>query len=74
MRILYAVVGRPPGGPTLYHLRDQRPEAERLRVVRERADGKRYHVLPYAAWRVDPEGALREAEAATGPGHADHRC
>lgn len=39
------------------------PRAERLRARREELTGQPCFIVPMAAWRADPGGALRRARA-----------
>jgi hypothetical protein len=60
----YAVIDRSEGEPTLYHLAPTAARAETLRARREATTGVPCFVVPLDAWRSDPLGALRAAEAA----------
>lgn len=61
----FAVIGRSDDGePTLYHMAPTETRAETLRERREQATGTPYYVVPLNAWRSDPLGAVRDAEAA----------
>lgn len=62
--ILYAVIGRSEGAPTLYHMNQKKVNAERLQQRRERASGEPCFVVPMAQWHANPRTALQQAEAA----------
>jgi hypothetical protein len=60
----YAVIGRSETYPTLYHMNQTRPHAERLRQRREAAIKRPCFVVAMEAWAANPLTALQEAEAA----------
>lgn len=60
----YAVIGRSDTYPTLYHMNQTRPNAERLRERREAASKRPCFVVAMKEWEANPLTALREAEAA----------
>ena len=60
----FAVIGRSESEPTLFHLTTTAARAEILRARREETTGAPCFVVSLDAWRVDPLGALRAAEAA----------
>jgi len=60
----YAVIGESEGDPILYHMNQTLTAAEQLRLRREAAVGQPCFIVPMAAWRSDPRGALREAQGA----------
>lgn len=60
----YAVIGRSETYPTLYHMNQTRPNAERLRQRREAAIKRPCFVVAMEAWAANPLTALEEAEAA----------
>lgn len=60
----YAVIGRSETYPTLYHMNQTRPNAERLRQRREAAIKRPCFVVAMEAWAANPLTALQEAEAA----------
>jgi len=64
----YAVIGESEGYPILYHMNQQRPSAERLRLRREASLGRPCFVVPMSAWFADPLGALRGAQGMRGGG------
>ena len=60
----YAVIGRSETYPTLYHMNQTRPNAERLRQRREAATKRPCFVIAMEAWAANPLTALQDAEAA----------
>ena len=66
----YAVIGRSETYPTLYHMNQTRPNAERLRQRREAASKRPCFVVAMEAWAANPLTALQDAEeSASRAGH-----